>query len=247
MGDNHKSNNYQTDINSDNSNARISNNIDTTNKNIQNINNIVGANLNRSNNGRQDSSQESINQNSSNSNSVSNISTENNVNNTNTNLQNINTIILSGIENAKALQNGLSQMDTSKDCPTDINNPSNISSQTISDSIDKTSTTLQNINNIKEQLAKLELDPWESVYFNYNINPLLIILKELSTTSYNLASSSNALSTSAIVSAKHSKIKDTIHLVYNINDQCEDVYKVLKRRIDFLLDHAKNSSCLNNL
>lgn len=223
-----------------NSQKDISKNIDNTNKNIQNINNIVGTNSNTPNSTRQNSTQGSTNESSSNSNNTPNITTENNVSNTNTNLQNINTIILSGIESAKTIQNELSQIDTSNNNSKDKNSTSDISNQTISDSIDKASTTLENINKIKEQLAKLELDPWESVYFDYNINPLLTVLTQLSTTSDNLADSTNLLSTSAVVSAKHSKIKDTIHLVYDINDQCEDVYKVLKRRIDFLLEHTKN-------
>ena len=72
-------------------------------------------------------------------------------------------------------------------------------------------------------------------FITNNIYPLLNILYQLSTTSYNLASSANLLSTSSIVHPKNSDLKDTVHLVYNINDKCEDVYDVLKKRINFVL------------
>ncbi|MCM8711618.1 hypothetical protein M2651_11390 [Clostridium sp. SYSU_GA19001] len=99
---------------------------------------------------------------------------------------------------------------------------------------------LQNINSIKDNLTKLPLNPLQLNYFDNNINPLLIILYQLSTLSLNLVNSSNALATSITVHAKESKLKDTIHLVYQINEDIEDIYKVLRKRIDTLLYLEEN-------
>ncbi|MDW8802015.1 hypothetical protein P8V03_12730 [Clostridium sp. A1-XYC3] len=246
--------------NSSNSNTSsniINNNIDNTHKNIQNINNIIKTSSNSDNSGEDNNSSDTSNSDkctgddtkpcqrspdndsNNNNNSPSSISNENTVKDTNTNLQNINTIILSGIESAKNLQNGISQ-------GTSENQTAQSSDTSISDSIDKASSTLQNINNIKEQLAKLDLNPRESLYFDNCINPLLTVLNQLSSTSVNLATSSYYLSTSIITHGKESKLKDTIHLVYDINKECEDVYDVLEKRIDTLLELAKKCSCLDH-
>lgn len=107
----------------------------------------------------------------------------------------------------------------------------------INDIVGKTSLLLQNINNIKDELVKLDLNPLEVEYFQNSINPLLTILSQLSTTSINLSVSSNSLATNlaSIVTPKSSRIKDTIHLIYDVNDECEDVFKELKKRINKLL------------
>lgn len=229
-----------SNINSSNS---INNSINNTNTNIQNINNIVGCNTNSTN--ATDSSQNSANQISTNSNNACNTEAQDRVNTPSTNLQNINTIILAGIEAAESMQSQLSQTNSTSDSSkssnttTSTTNTSDTSDNptcSITDSIDKASTTLQNINNIKLQLARLDLDPRQLAYYENSIVPLLTTLRELSVTSVNLATSAYYLSTSIIVSAKNSKIKDTIHLVYDMNEDCEDVYKSLKKKIDILLD-----------
>ena len=250
--------------NSSNTNSNVTNNsyVDNVNDNIQNINNIVGCSTNESStstpgqenpnqnsnttgNSSNNATNNSSNNTSSNtSNTTSNINTQNSVNNTNNNLQNINTIILSGIEGAKAIQSDLSQMNPTSNSSQCTNASTNTASTATSsttppsntDTIDKASTTLQDINNIKSQLARLDLDPRQLAYYENSIAPLLTILHDISTASYNLSSSSSILATSPIVCAKHSKLKDTIHLVYDINEECEDVYKALKKRIDLLID-----------
>lgn len=68
--------------------------------------------------------------------------------------------------------------------------------------------------------------------------PLLNILYQLSTTSVNLASSVSLLSLSSVVHPKRHELKDTIHLVYKINEECEDLYDVLKKRLHLVLKNA---------
>ena len=105
----------------------------------------------------------------------------------------------------------------------------------ISPTISQTANTLKNINIIKDELCKLPLDTCELEYVTNNVFPLLTILYELSTTSQNLASCSSLLSISSVVNPKKHELKDTLHLVYKINEECEDVYDVLKKRLNFVL------------
>lgn len=112
---------------------------------------------------------------------------------------------------------------------------STTSSNTISDLIKNTAALLVNINSIRTELIRLFINLKEPIYFTNSVAPLLTILSQLSATSYSLSASQDLLSKSIITHAKSSKIKDTIHLIYNINEECDDVYKELKRRIDFLL------------
>ena len=123
-----------------------------------------------------------------------------------------------------------------------IKNPSLVSptdeSSPISPTISQTADMLKNINVIKDELCKLPLDTCELEYVTTNVLPLLTILYELSTTSDNLATAANLLSISPIVHPKRHELKDTLHLVYKINDECEDVYDVLKKRINLVLKNT---------
>ncbi|GAA0182365.1 hypothetical protein SH2C18_47570 [Clostridium sediminicola] len=117
---------------------------------------------------------------------------------------------------------------------------SNNDDESIIDStIDKTATKLKSINIIKEEICKLPLDPCEKEYIDNSILPILTVLDELSRVSVNLSGSVSVLTNSPIVPRKRSKIKDTIDLIYDINEQCEDVYDVVKKRIDALVDCVK--------
>ncbi|WPC40518.1 hypothetical protein [Clostridium sp. JS66] len=115
----------------------------------------------------------------------------------------------------------------------------NIQSEDSTDKyLDKIQDTLKDINSIKDELCKLPLNPCESQYITNSINPLLNILYLLSQTSSGLSTSVNTLTTSSIVHPKNSDIKDTIHLIYKINDECADIYDVLKKRLEILLDNC---------
>lgn len=120
--------------------------------------------------------------------------------------------------------------------PTTSTTPTANPCENISQNISETSTLLQNINNIREQLAKLNIDPSQRVYYENCVVPLLTILYELTASSSTLATAVNFLAVSPVVHPKTSQLKDTTHLVYHINDKCEDVYKALKKRIDTMLD-----------
>jgi len=102
-------------------------------------------------------------------------------------------------------------------------------------SSDLKTETLKNINAIKDELCKLPLDICENEYVTNNIFPLLTVLNQLSAVSSNLSSSFNDLTLSSVVHPKKSEIEDTIHLVYNINEECEDIYDIVKRRINLVL------------
>ncbi len=114
----------------------------------------------------------------------------------------------------------------------------NLSEINTNSSIEKTENTLKSINSIKSELCKLPLDTCESQYIANNITPILNVLYFLSTSSLSLATSVNFLTNSPIVHAKKSELKETLHLIYNINDQCDDVYDVIKKRIKVLLDNC---------
>jgi hypothetical protein len=75
----------------------------------------------------------------------------------------------------------------------------------------------------------------EKDYIDANITPLLSIINLLGNVSANLATSVDTLQTTYVVNPKKSELKDTIDLIYNINEKCEDIYDVLKKRIHPLL------------
>lgn len=136
--------------------------------------------------------------------------------------------------NKKSEENNKESISSKKlDSIIDENEDMQISS---SDTINEASTTLRNINVIREELCKLSLNPCEREYFNNCILPLISILTSITTASLNLASSANYLNNSNILFRKKSDIKDTLHLAYDMNRKSEDVYEALKKRIDKLLD-----------
>lgn len=77
------------------------------------------------------------------------------------------------------------------------------------------------------------------LYYDSCVDPLLKVLQSLTLDSYNISYSANNLSN--IYAAKNSKIKDAVHLVDKLNDECEDVFKVLEDNIDNLLKLYRNN------
>ena len=106
----------------------------------------------------------------------------------------------------------------------------------INTTIIQTSDLLKNIDIIKDELCKLPLDPCELEYITIKVNPLMNIIYELANATSNLAASVTYLQNSPIVHPKKSELKDTIHLMYDLNEECEDVFKELKRRINKVLE-----------
>ncbi|MBE6058313.1 MAG: hypothetical protein E7217_15945 [Clostridium sp.] len=107
--------------------------------------------------------------------------------------------------------------------------------------IEKTLNRIKNINALRDELIRLNLNPEGLIYFNNEVYPLLYTLTNLSTTSLNLSTSSTVLSTAIYLKPKDSKIKDTFKLIYEMNEQCEDIYDILKCKIDTLICISKKS------
>lgn len=103
--------------------------------------------------------------------------------------------------------------------------------QNASVTIIQTAATLAAINSIKTELCKLPLNFCEREYIASCVNPLETAIELLSRTSFDLATSVSVLSSSAIVPRKKGKIKDTIHTIYVMNEEVEDLYKILKGRL----------------
>lgn len=135
--------------------------------------------------------------------------------------------LLSDIENSNKCKEALIENSIDEASALDIS---------ISATIDKTDKTLITINSIKKELCDLPLNPCKKEYFNNSVSPLLQTIDSLSRVSFNLSGAVAVLTSSPIVCCKNSEIKDTIHLMYNINEECEDIYKVLKKRVNVLID-----------
>lgn len=114
----------------------------------------------------------------------------------------------------------------------------------ISAIIVKTAETLAALNTIKTELCKLPLDFCEKVYIENCIAPLEVVMELLARTGYDLSTSVNILTTSPIVQRKKGELKDTIHTIYRINEQVEDLYDVLKKRFKRIIDE---DNCCNFL
>ncbi|WP_051931392.1 hypothetical protein [Clostridium sp. KNHs214] len=89
------------------------------------------------------------------------------------------------------------------------------------------------LNQIREELVKLELDPKYRIFYDQNISPLLLSLLSLSYTSINFSTSASFLNT--INTSKNSEIKDLLHLVYDIENLSEHVFCELEKQLDILI------------
>lgn len=93
---------------------------------------------------------------------------------------------------------------------------------------------INSINAVKEDLSGLPLDPSEKSYLENSVIPITDILYKLSTTALNLSQSSDYLSKNFIKKPKKRKIKKTIDTIYDVNELCSELYKIIKKRIDLL-------------
>ena len=108
--------------------------------------------------------------------------------------------------------------------------------------INNTNALLNAINSVKTELCRLNLNFCEKEYIENCVNPILIILSSLALTSYELSVSVSILSSSPIIPPKKSKLKNTIHLIYKMNEECEELFKVLKKRLKPLI-HDNADGC----
>lgn len=104
--------------------------------------------------------------------------------------------------------------------------------------ISQTADTLRNINAIKDELCRLPLDTCESEYITNSILPMLTILNQFSNITYCLANSISMMNISPLVHSDRSELKEGINLCYKILDQSEDLYDVLKKRVNLVLKKA---------
>lgn len=102
----------------------------------------------------------------------------------------------------------------------------------------QTAQTLAALNSIKADLCRLPLDFCEREYIDNCITPLLTSMEFLSRTGFDLSTSVSILTTSPIIPRKKGKLKDTIHTVYSMNEECGEIYAVLKKRFKKLTDNA---------
>lgn len=103
--------------------------------------------------------------------------------------------------------------------------------------LDKLRIQLQNINIIRQELVKLDLNLSQKVYYETEIIPLLTTLEFLAFSSESLASGVDSLFNTNI--SKNSKLKNTVDLIYDINDSCEDVYRALRSKLKVLINIGK--------
>ena len=96
--------------------------------------------------------------------------------------------------------------------------------------VNSTALTLAGLNSIKAELSRLPLDFSEREYISSYITPLMTALELLARTGFDLSTSVSVLTSSPIVPRKKGKLKDTIHTIYSINEEVEEIYKVLKNR-----------------
>lgn len=120
--------------------------------------------------------------------------------------------------------------------------------QTVSDATDTNSTTdvcgikaladtVLNINNLRLELDRLQLDFKTRLYFENDVRPLIDTLTVLSFASNNYSNTARNLA--SINFGRTSKIKDALDLTESVDDISSDLIKVLKCKIDNMLKLSK--------
>jgi hypothetical protein len=138
----------------------------------------------------------------------------------------------------------LLQQFLSGDFSGDIKNSiSNIISNGVSDEVtsddpysvelNKIRVNLTDINVIREELAKLDMNLTERVYYDFEVFPLLNSLFFLSNAAENYSSAARNLA--QVNFSKSSEIKHAIDLTDESNDVSEKVLKALEQKLDILI------------
>ncbi|WP_461206431.1 hypothetical protein [Clostridium sp. DL1XJH146] len=105
--------------------------------------------------------------------------------------------------------------------------------------LEELANKLENINIIREELIKLNLNPEGRLYYENDVLPLLKVIEILSYSSANI--SRTALDLNSINVSKSSKVKDAVEIIYDLNDLVEDVLGQLEKKVHTLL--AISSNC----
>ncbi|MCY6353912.1 hypothetical protein [Clostridium sp. ZS2-4] len=119
-----------------------------------------------------------------------------------------------------------------------ITEPEEIKEDKVTEGLNEIRAGLQNVNLIREELAKLQFNLEERVYYEQEVFPLLNVLSILSFATERYSLGSQALST--IPLTKSSDICDIIQLAYQSADLSEEVLKILRVKIKRLIEISKN-------
>ncbi|WP_055666177.1 hypothetical protein [Desnuesiella massiliensis] len=114
----------------------------------------------------------------------------------------------------------------------------------VNTTIAQTAQTLAALDTIKTELCRLPLDFCEREYIANCVTPLETAMEFISRTGFELATSVSILTTSPIVPRKKGKLKDTIHTIYRMNEEVEDIFDVLKERVKKL---TQEDNCCTSL
>lgn len=98
--------------------------------------------------------------------------------------------------------------------------------------------TILNINNIRLELDRLQLDFKTRLYFENDVRPLIDTLTVLSFASSNFSETAKNLA--SINFGRTSKIKDALDLTEDVDNISDDLIKVLKCKIDNMLKLSKH-------
>lgn len=94
-------------------------------------------------------------------------------------------------------------------------------------------TQLTELNNIKDEMAKLPLDFREREYFTYYVEPLLSCIDRLTFSEYDL--SYVVYNLNMVSLTRTSRLKDPLKMIFGLNDLAEDVFEVLDDVLEELL------------
>lgn len=98
------------------------------------------------------------------------------------------------------------------------------------------------VNEFKTELCRLPLNPCQAEFIANNITPLVSTISQLTFTAFNLAFSVPFLIRAPYVKPDTSDIKDSIDLIYDLNEDALDIYPLLKRELKLLLNKGACST-----
>lgn len=114
-------------------------------------------------------------------------------------------------------------------------NASTTSTTDINTELTKILTYVTTINSLKNQLNELPFNPFEKIYVENCINPILTVFYQLAITAASYKDTSQSLSNSTTTRRKTHKIKKYERTTYKMMDQITCLYDLLDDRIcDFI-------------
>ncbi|GIM28622.1 hypothetical protein CPJCM30710_12880 [Clostridium polyendosporum] len=83
---------------------------------------------------------------------------------------------------------------------------------------------------VKTSIESIQVDDIERIYFDRKVRPLLDTVQQLSTAVINFSTSANLYQANAFADKK--EIKRALKIAYDVTDEFEDIWKILKIRLD---------------